>query len=190
MNLRSCFSAALLMLPSQFSERDLMIRLVEQSYFGDIRVGWMEDPRKLTKLVDADGALPALRAMYAPLIDRYLRLHTVPGPFPGRHYEQDLSVPVMAELLQALPYRVRHNIAWGRYEVDRVGLQDWAYEIADSTKGSERGLLVRRAIAKQITASSARSVLKGLIANGTARGSTYALAKFRKFIGGLRYYTL
>jgi mitochondrial translocator assembly and maintenance protein 41 len=69
-NLISALRTALLMLPEQFTERQLYERIAGLSYMGDPRMSSFfsaENPNKISNIVGAQ--LPGFRQLYVPLID-------------------------------------------------------------------------------------------------------------------------
>ena len=68
-NLISALRTALLMLPENFTERELYERIASLSYLGDPRMNAYlggENPRKVSNIVGAQ--LPSFRQLYVPLI--------------------------------------------------------------------------------------------------------------------------
>jgi mitochondrial translocator assembly and maintenance protein 41 len=67
-NLISAVRVALLMLPEQFTERELFTAIASISYMGDPRMRfWAENPQKVTNIVNHQ--LPNFRQLYLPLIE-------------------------------------------------------------------------------------------------------------------------
>ncbi|KAB8349508.1 hypothetical protein FH972_023534 [Carpinus fangiana] len=67
-NLISALRAALLMLPEQFTERELYNKIAGLSYMGDLRMTFnAEDPKKVSNIVDAQ--MSNFRQLYYPLIE-------------------------------------------------------------------------------------------------------------------------
>ncbi|KAK6440837.1 Mitochondrial translocator assembly and maintenance protein 41 [Oleoguttula sp. CCFEE 5521] len=69
-NLLSALRTALLMLPEQFTERELYERIAGLSYMGDPRMNTLfsgENPNKVSNIVGAQ--LPGFRQLYVPLIE-------------------------------------------------------------------------------------------------------------------------
>lgn len=74
LNLISALRTALLMLPEDFTERDLYIKIAGLSYMGDPRMALKaEDPAKVANIVDAQMA--NFRQLYLPLIDNLPNLN-------------------------------------------------------------------------------------------------------------------
>ncbi|KAJ0776431.1 putative phosphatidate cytidylyltransferase [Helianthus annuus] len=68
-NLRAASSAALLLLPSKFTERELYAKICSLSYMGDLRMLFAEDKNKIKKIVE--GQFELFRNMYKPLVEEY-----------------------------------------------------------------------------------------------------------------------
>ncbi|KAK9937239.1 hypothetical protein M0R45_014042 [Rubus argutus] len=68
-NLRAAMSAALLLLPSKFTEEDLYAKICSLSYTGDLRMLFAEDRNKVKKIVQ--GQFELFRSMYKPFIEEY-----------------------------------------------------------------------------------------------------------------------
>lgn len=67
-NLISAVRVALLMLPEQFTERELHMAIAGISYLGDPRMRfWAENPKKVKNIVDHQ--LPNFRQLYHPLVE-------------------------------------------------------------------------------------------------------------------------
>ncbi|ONH94663.1 hypothetical protein PRUPE_7G025500 [Prunus persica] len=68
-NLRAAMSAALLLLPSKFTEEELYAKICSLSYMGDLRMLFAEDRNKVKKIVQ--GQFELFRLMYKPFIEEY-----------------------------------------------------------------------------------------------------------------------
>ncbi|KAL6526201.1 hypothetical protein OROMI_029841 [Orobanche minor] len=66
-NLKSVSSAALLLLPSDFSEEELYAKICSLSYMGDLRMLFAEDKNKVKKIVE--GQFELFQRMYNPLLE-------------------------------------------------------------------------------------------------------------------------
>ncbi|KAK1260072.1 hypothetical protein QJS04_geneDACA020005 [Acorus gramineus] len=68
-NLRYAISAALLLLPPEFTEVDLYAKICSLSYMGDVRMLFAEDRSKVKKIVQ--GTFKSFQAMYKPILNEY-----------------------------------------------------------------------------------------------------------------------
>lgn len=67
-NLENAVNLAMLLNVDRFSLRELYLFVTELSYFGDIRMGIGEHPKKITNIVD--NALPHFSRFYGPTLER------------------------------------------------------------------------------------------------------------------------
>ncbi|KAJ6428547.1 hypothetical protein OIU84_023881 [Salix udensis] len=68
-NLRAAVSAALLLLPSKFTEEDLYSKICSLSYMGDLRMLFAEDKNKVKRIVE--GQFGLFQSMYRPFLKEY-----------------------------------------------------------------------------------------------------------------------
>ncbi|KAG8385078.1 hypothetical protein BUALT_Bualt03G0004100 [Buddleja alternifolia] len=68
-NLKAATSAALLLLPSKFSEEELYAKICSLSYMGDLRMLFAEDKNKVKKIVQ--GQFKLFQTMYDPLLKEF-----------------------------------------------------------------------------------------------------------------------
>lgn len=113
-NHRAALRAALLLLPSKFSARELFRAIAGLSYGGDWRMTFGESPRKVENIVD--GAAPAFAALYGPELrsDAFaLLVHAPPLETAGVDAvcEQDVSLHARAALGARLPTPVQRAMA-------------------------------------------------------------------------------
>ncbi|CAN1171536.1 Phosphatidate cytidylyltransferase, mitochondrial [Linum perenne] len=98
-NLRAAIAAALLILPSKFTEEDLYSKICSLSYMGDLRMLFAEDKNKVKKIVQ--GQFRLFQSMYKPFIEEYeakeiIRVSSLGGP--QTCLSQDLSL-LLADIL-------------------------------------------------------------------------------------------
>ncbi|XP_020553887.1 phosphatidate cytidylyltransferase, mitochondrial isoform X2 [Sesamum indicum] len=68
-NLKAATSAALLLLPSEFSEEELYAKICSLSYMGDLRMLFAEDKNKVKKIVQ--GQFKLFKTMYRPILEEF-----------------------------------------------------------------------------------------------------------------------
>ncbi|KAL3616648.1 hypothetical protein CASFOL_039042 [Castilleja foliolosa] len=68
-NLKAVTSAALILLPSKFSEEELYAKICSLSYMGDLRMLFAEDKNKVKKIVQ--GQFHLFQRMYNPLLEEF-----------------------------------------------------------------------------------------------------------------------
>ncbi|KAL2760272.1 hypothetical protein ACRALDRAFT_2068071, partial [Sodiomyces alcalophilus JCM 7366] len=119
-NLLSAVRAALLLLPTHFTERELYATIAGLSYLGDPRMSLpTESPSKVTDIVDNN--MLAFRQLYAPLIETLPNVDfigTTPGnlasssPDPDEtfHLEQDMDPIKRGNMVRRLPSAFRTRL--------------------------------------------------------------------------------
>lgn len=109
-NLTSALRASLLMLPEEFTETDLYLKIASLSYIGDFRmsVPGGENRNKVRNIVE--NQIPWFRIMYADLIARLRFIHvTTTGD--NYHMKQNTSPTSRALVAARLPQNLRVRIA-------------------------------------------------------------------------------
>lgn len=118
-NLISALRTALLMLPSDFSERDLYAKIAGLSYIGDPRMSFRaEQPDKVFNIVDSQMA--SFRQLYSPLVQN---LPNVEFNDPNAHHpdwmdspdancnlQQDLNPTRRGNMVRRLPKAFRKKL--------------------------------------------------------------------------------
>ncbi|XP_048229400.1 phosphatidate cytidylyltransferase, mitochondrial isoform X2 [Ricinus communis] len=109
-NLRAALSAALLLLPSKFTEEDLYSKICSLSYMGDLRMLFAEDKNKVKKIVQ--GQFGLFHSMYRPILQDYEAKELL--RFSSSDYQsnisQDCGLSVTRSLVRALPPLVRSKM--------------------------------------------------------------------------------
>ncbi|WFD34037.1 tetrahydrofolate synthase [Malassezia cuniculi] len=110
-NLTSAIRVALLLLPEEFSERDLYLKMAELSYIGDfrMRVPGGENANKIRNIVDNQGSL--FRIMCADLVMRLGSVKiTASSDDAWAALSQDTSTLTRAQLASRLPLNLRRHL--------------------------------------------------------------------------------
>ncbi|KAJ1942426.1 Mitochondrial translocator assembly and maintenance protein 41 [Linderina pennispora] len=177
-NLTHAMRAALLMLPKNFSSRELFHAIASLSFSGDfrMRVGG-ENPNKVGNIVDAQ--LPLFKSRYASIIEGLPNLE-----FIGQDLlQQDMGPSARAAMVRKMPNRfyaglvrqgkkagVRLPPGFGAEVVNTEKLVA-VDQIADIAKKAVEGIVARPALTQS---------LKGVLSSGVAKSLTYMRAKNEK----------
>ncbi|KAL5187874.1 Phosphatidate cytidylyltransferase, mitochondrial [Glycine soja] len=176
-NLRAAVSAALLLLPSEFTEEDLYAKVCSLSYTGDIRMLFAEDKNKVKKIVT--GQFDLFHSMYKPFLEEYeakklLRLSSTANN--EIHATQDCDLSVACALVSALPPSIRSQISKNG-ELTETG------RFIHDTKVSAREVAancLQRILRQRVMVSSARQAISGLLAVGGVNATRYLSKKVSK----------
>ncbi|XP_025985350.1 phosphatidate cytidylyltransferase, mitochondrial-like isoform X3 [Glycine soja] len=176
-NLRAAVSAALLLLPSEFTEADLYAKVCSLSYTGDIRMLFAEDKSKVKKIVT--GQFDLFHLMYKPFLEEYeakklLRLSSTAKN--QIHVSQDCDLSVACSLVSALPSSIRSQISM-KEEIRETG------RVIPDTKVSTREAAancLQRILRQRVMVSSARQAISGFLAVGGVNATRYLAKKVNK----------
>ncbi|XP_076922322.1 uncharacterized protein LOC143584053 isoform X1 [Bidens hawaiensis] len=175
-NLRAASSAALLLLPSKFTERELYAKICSLSYMGDLRMLFAEDKNKVKKIVE--GQFELFRNMYKPLVEQYASNQLLRLSSCGDHQmniSQDCSLSATSSIVSSLPESVRSQMGVRATETK-------AGQINRLTIGSreEAATLMQKVLRRRVMISSARQAVAGFIAVGAVHGVKYLGKKMMK----------
>ncbi|XP_031259001.1 phosphatidate cytidylyltransferase, mitochondrial-like [Pistacia vera] len=118
-NLRAALSAALLPLPSKFTEEDLFAKICSLSYMGDLRMLFAEDKNK--KIVQ--GQFDLFHLMYKPFLEEYEAKDFLRVSSSGTGHaniSQDCGLPVTCSLVSSLPPAIRSQMGMKLGEKKRI----------------------------------------------------------------------
>lgn len=204
-NLLSALRAALLMLPAQFTERDLYVKIAGLSYMGDPRMTFnAEDPKKVANIVDAQ--MSNFRQLYYPLIEELPNVLYNDSQVASRDWmsspdanctmQQDMDPTKRGNMVRRLPPTFQSRL----YNSYRSIFDGSAQDFADLLKHSEDpfsvrvagdfdkkiasqknldqqvGIVVRRTVAWPTATQS----LKGILTAGFSKGWNYFMEKRKK----------
>ncbi|XP_027918854.1 phosphatidate cytidylyltransferase, mitochondrial-like isoform X5 [Vigna unguiculata] len=179
-NLRAAVSAALLLLPSEFTEADLYAKVCSLSSTGDVRMLFAEDKNKVKKIVS--GQFDLFHSMYKPFLEEYeakklLRLSSTANN--QIHISQDFDLSVDSSLVSALPPSIRNQI---RMKGVKEKLWETGRAINDtqSSLREEAANSLQRILRRRVMVSSARQAVSGLLAVGAINASRYLTKKVSK----------
>ncbi|TKY59714.1 Phosphatidate cytidylyltransferase [Spatholobus suberectus] len=180
-NLRAAVSAALLLLPSEFTEADLYAKVCSLSYTGDVRMLFAEDKNKVKKIVT--GQFDLFHSMYKPFLEEYeakelLRLSSTAND--QIHVSQDCDLSVACSLVSALPPSIRSQMSMMQGE--KTKLRETGRVIHDTkiSAREEAANCLQRILRRRVMVSSARQAISGLLAVGGVNASRYLAKKVSK----------
>ncbi|XP_024021782.1 phosphatidate cytidylyltransferase, mitochondrial isoform X2 [Morus notabilis] len=173
-NLRAAVSAALLLLPTKFSEEDLYAKICSLSYTGDLRMLFAEDKYKVKKIVR--GQFDSFQSMYKPFLEEYEGKELLRFSSSSNHEEkiisQDSSLSAARALVSSLPQTIRSQMA------TKLGGGD-VCELAIRSR-EEGAKCMQNILRRKVMVSSARQAVSGLLAVGAVNGMRYVGRKIRK----------
>ena len=215
-NLISAVRTALLLLPPDFTERDLYSTITGISYVGDPRmtIGG-DDPRKVNNIVH--GQMANFRRLYAPLIDNLPNISFNDSVCSDRSWfddpgvnakiAQDMDPVKRGNMVSRLPKVFREKLYFEYQSKFRIPRGEFNEMLKKSTKeeaerflrreGSEfeqriardtEGLKteVKQVIEKTIRWPSITQSLKGVVMAGARKGWRYAKEKREKALAAAR----
>ncbi|XP_043810726.1 phosphatidate cytidylyltransferase, mitochondrial isoform X2 [Manihot esculenta] len=180
-NLRAALSAALLILPSKFTEEDLYSKICSLSYMGDLRMLFAEDKNKVKKIVQ--GQFGLFQSMYTPLLQEYEAKELLRFSSFNSHQaniSQDCGLSVTRSLVRALPPLVRSKM--GMKLGEENVLTDSGRVLREVLIGSreEAARCMQNVIRRTVMVSSLRQAASGLLAVGGINSTRYLASKMRK----------
>ncbi|KVH98266.1 Mitochondrial matrix Mmp37 [Cynara cardunculus var. scolymus] len=156
-NLRAASSAALLLLPSTFTERELYAKICSLSYMGDLRMLFAEDKNKVKKIVE--GQFELFRNMYKPLVEEYATKQLLRLSSSGdnqMNISQDCSLSATSSIVSSLPESIT------------IGSREQA------------ATCMQKVLRRRVMISSARQAVAGFITVGAVHGFRYLGKKMTK----------
>lgn len=160
-NLTSAMSLALMMLPKNFSERDLYMKITSISYMGDVRMAIAENPRKIQNIVD--NQFKHFRRLYGPIMKNF-----------------DLKIigeidPLASLCPEALGAAFEQT---GSFDRLRVDLPEYFSKKLSQKPFSQAAVM--SAVRNTVKWPSFSQSAKGLLTAGLGRSAVYALEKLQK----------
>ena len=171
-NLSHALNVALLILPAEFSERQLFTKIAQISYFGDFRMAIAENPNKIINIVSQQHR--EFRAIYERLIDvsphvSYMR---------GAYLAQDLSAKSRLEIIKSLPENLKKRLLTlydPQHEEQNV---DQVIQQLSSSPNLKQ--MVAKAVKDIVFGPSVTQSLKGLYTGGILNSMHYSWRKIKK----------
>lgn len=179
---------ALLTLPECFTSRTLLTHIVSLSYWGDPRMVWAEDPKKIARIVAGQGSsLWQLYQAYLvnqgnastsllPNLDLLKGRSLAHEPIPGEPLDvlirQDVSPLGRLGELTKLPGALRDRL---------IQQQGSLYTlIRDPHLSVTLSQAVKRAVASLVRPASIAQPVKGLLTAGLGKSLTYGIHKIKR----------
>lgn len=179
-NLKSAISAALLLLPSEFSEEDLYAKVCSLSYMGDLRMLFAEDRNKVRKIVQ--GSFRSFRSMYRPMIHEYAAEGLLKSHIDTRQesFKQDCGLSATNSLFASLPWviqkRAAPNLA-STHETIETSIATTQILVPSREAAAS---CIRRALRRKVMVSSARQAVSGVLSTGGFNAVRYVAKKMSK----------
>lgn len=178
-NLRAATSAALLLLPSKFTEEDLYAKICSLSYMGDLRMLFAEDRNKVKKIVR--GQFDLFQKMYKPCLEEYagkdlLRFSSSSGP----NIYQDCSLTSARTLVSYLAPTVRSRIGMKLGETKTLSESGRVIRQVVIGSRGEAATCMEKVLKRMVRVSSARQALSGLLSVGGVNATRYLTSKMCK----------
>ncbi|XP_044495729.1 phosphatidate cytidylyltransferase, mitochondrial-like isoform X2 [Mangifera indica] len=180
-NLRAALSAALLLLPSKFTQEDLFAKICSLSYMGDLRMLFAEDKNKVKKIVQ--GQFDLFHSMYKPFLQEYEAKDFLRVSLSGTdqaNISQDCGLPVTCSLVSSLPPSIRSHM--GKKLGQKKIINEYGQAINEVIIGSreEASKCMQGVLRRIVMISSARQAVSGLLAVGGINATRYLANKMQK----------
>ncbi|CAF3704641.1 unnamed protein product [Rotaria socialis] len=178
-NLNSALHVALLLLPEQFTLKELFLKITSLSYQGDFRMYVGENKNKISNIV-----LPQVDAfveLYSNLILNDSHLHWNKTRTLDTIVQQDVTAAAIFRRLLGLPKFVIQNLMEMTTLKTRQH-QDAEEVIRKLCVSTQRKEKIEHAVRSIVTRSSISQTFKGLFTAGFLRSTRYAIAKLQKMI--------
>ncbi|KAH9795450.1 CDP-diacylglycerol synthase [Citrus sinensis] len=180
-NLRSALSAALLLLPSKFTQEDLFAKVCSLSYMGDLRMLFAEDKNKVKKIVQ--GQFDLFKSMYNPLIQEYEAKEFLRFSSYGNHQanvSQDCGVSVTFSLVSSLPPTIKSEMGMKLGENKTVNESGRVVSEVIVRSRDKAAKCLQNVLRRKVMISSARQAVSGLLAAGGVNAARYLGKKMEK----------
>ncbi|KAL3523152.1 hypothetical protein ACH5RR_015986 [Cinchona calisaya] len=180
-NLKAATSAALLLLPSKFTEEDLYGKICSLSYMGDLRMLFAEDRNKVKKIVL--GQFSLFQAMYKPFLEEYAAKDFLRFSSSGDaqvNIFQDCGSSAASKLISSLPPPIKSQmrmILGEKKMLDEFGRVKREVVIGSKEEAAE---CMQKLLRNKVMVSSARQAVAGLLTVGVLGGARYVAKKMQK----------
>ncbi|XP_077211872.1 translocator assembly/maintenance protein isoform X1 [Tasmannia lanceolata] len=180
-NLKAATSAALLLLPPEFTEEDLYAKICSLSYMGDLRMLFAEDRNKVKNIVK--GSFGSFRAMYKPFLDEFTAKELLEFlPTDGRQaaISQDYSLSAARTLVSSLPHPVRSQMGMELGEKQKMNEYGRVIRQVIINSREEAAKSMQKIVRRTVMVSSARQAISGLLSTGGFNAARYLASKMSK----------
>ncbi|KAJ8637894.1 hypothetical protein MRB53_012161 [Persea americana] len=180
-NLKAATSAALLLLPPEFTEGDLYAKICALSYMGDLRMLFAEDRNKVKKIVQ--GSFGSFQAMYKPFLDEFAAKGLLKISLSGGYQaaiKQDCSLSASRSLVSTLPQRIRSQMGMKLQGNDKPGNSGQMVHNVALTSREEAAKCIQKVVRRLVMVSSARQAVSGVLAAGGVNACRYLVNKMSK----------
>ncbi|KAH6764798.1 translocator assembly/maintenance protein [Perilla frutescens var. frutescens] len=180
-NLKAATSAALLLLPSKFSEKELYAKICSLSYMGDLRMLFAEDKNKVKKIVQ--GQFKLFQKMYNPFLEKFAAqdmLRISSSVDQKVNLIQDCGLSTTCSLLSSLPLHIRRQIEMNLVEEKAIDKSGRAVQKVAMKSKEEAADCLRKILRRKVMVSSARQAVAGLVTVGAVHGLKYVGKKMKK----------
>lgn len=179
-NLKSAISAALLLLPPEFSEEDLYAKICSLSYMGDLRMLFAEDKNKVKKIVH--GNFQSFRSMYKPMLLEYAAEGLFKSHFIAHQesFKQDCGLSATSSLFSSLPLTIQRGLVpklGSKHESRETGIA--TPQILVSSR-EEAANCLSRSLRHKVMVSSVRQAASGVLTAGGVNAARYLVKKMSK----------
>ncbi|CAN1845105.1 Phosphatidate cytidylyltransferase, mitochondrial [Linum perenne] len=175
-NLRAAIAAALLILPSKFTEEDLYSKICSLSYMGDLRMLFAEDKNKVKKIVQ--GQFRLFQSMYKPFIEEYEAKEII--RVSSSLIWQDCCLPAARSLVWSLPPLVRKKMGTQLGEKKILGDSGRVIQEVMFSSREEAARSMQKVLRRTVMVSSLRQAVSGVLAAGGMNAGRYLANKMRK----------
>ncbi|PIN17252.1 Phosphatidate cytidylyltransferase [Handroanthus impetiginosus] len=180
-NLKAATSAALLLLPSKFSEEELYAKICSLSYMGDLRMLFAEDKNKVKKIVQ--GQFKLFKTTYNPILEEFASrdLFRMSASVNEKvNIIQDCGLSTTRSLVSSLPLPFRSQM-WIKLGEEKV-FDDSGRAIGKVVIKSkeEAADCMRKILRRKVMVSSARQAVAGFLTVGAVHGLRYLGKKMHK----------
>ncbi|KAF3599902.1 hypothetical protein F2Q69_00034358 [Brassica cretica] len=177
-NKRAALSAALLLLPSKFTEEDLYAKICSLSYMGDLRMLFAEDTNKVKKIVR--GQFDLFQTMYKPFLQECETKNLLRFSSAETNLVQDSSLTSSRSLVSSLPASVRSQM--GKLLGEKKIISETGRVSGEVCIGSREAAAkcMEKVMKRRVMASSARQAVSGFLAAGAINATVYLSQKMRK----------
>ncbi|VFQ83667.1 unnamed protein product [Cuscuta campestris] len=180
-NLRAAASAALLLLPSEFSEEDFYAKICSLSYMGDLRMLFAEDKNKVKNIVQ--GQFHLFQRIYRPFLDEFsdngmLRFSATCENQATMTQDSGLSATsiLVSHLPPLLKTKIETDLA-GFKQLHSTGMMGQDTAIRSKAEAAK---WASKHIRQRVMVSSGRQAVAGMLAAGAVHGFRYLGNKILK----------